>query len=219
MSLSVLPCEVRDGVVHKLSTRDQARVACVDRDMRDRVRRLDAFGRLSKFVEDETTAAMARLSSLLKIAEAAGGGVGGMDALEAAARESGYAVDRCDEIGAIVELPGVEASAQFRAFRDGTIYMHEIFPRSMFWTSLVYIRPRRCYEICLQITEAVPPVYVSVRNSSTALEIAMALATLTTHMDVYDPAYHCQTSCVWWPSFYGHVSAIVRFIREFQSPV
>ena len=221
--MSSLQPEIWDVVVSKLSCRDQARVACVDRAMNDRVHRLGAFQRVYKTVYDSATATFQRLRDLTDVADSKGGDVAGMDALEATARAmSSYYVRRRDDMTIEMDLPhdvsmdAFEATVTFRVMEGGRVFMSKIVPPlfdfTLTYTTLTF-DDHLSYDIeFTMIDNHDRPMYLSLESAS-GHDVAVALSSLMIGMHATDH----QPICIWWPAFTAHVHAMVDFIASFSS--
>lgn len=213
--LGDLPSEVLDLVAGKLSARDQAHLACANSDMRDRVRRLDAFGAVHRTAAGLVTARLLWFHELMDHARV--GGVAGLRAMAAVAEAEPRASVEWKERHAAPDHPilfvmydGMDVL--FDSFIDNNeVYIDEIFVSYDFYFSIKYdaridrflfaFDARNTYEDDQKLMLLDP-------GPADASVVAASVAAFTTAMFKMSPS----RLCLWWPAFSGIVHAILKFL-------
>lgn len=209
--LAGLPTELLDVVVDKLSVRDQARAACVNRDLRDRVRRLDALGALQNAVVGRMEAELRRFKEL--------GEARSRDALVAAvAADPSLGCTLVDDTAVFVYAECL--SVTYSTPEDEVVQLIAIECGS-FPMLLLYDFRAWTYALVFDVAgEESNPV-----NSKFSLSFGRALDASVLARAAYSllpalmPALVENQDCagpfsVWWPMFSATVRAYAAFVRK-----
>lgn len=213
MSLAGLPTELLDVVVGTLSARDQARAACVSRDMRNRVRRLDALGALQDTMIGRMEAELRRFRELGEPKSRA--------ALVAAVAADPALAPGCTEVDdTAVYVYADYLSATYATPADAAVQLIGI-ECGKFPMLLLYDYNAWTYTLVFDLAGE-ESNHVNSKFSlsfGTALDATALARTAYAMLPALMPALAKNQDCdgpfaVWWPGFSATIRAYAAFVRH-----